>query len=65
MYRFTTTTTFIWHSLQEMVVSALQHLTGVESIVLLHLLFHEVAHDAGIESLTSRLIWHMILFWVI
>lgn len=49
----------------EEIIVAIQNFVRVKCIVLLHLLFHEVFHDARVEFLAGLLVGNVILFRVI
>lgn len=46
-------------------VISIKNFVYVECLVFLHLLFHQVLHDSGVEVLAGLLVRDMVLFWVI
>ena len=46
-------------------VISIQDFVDVESLVLLHLLFHQVLHDAGVEVLAGLFVRDMVLLWIV
>ena len=46
-------------------VISIQNFVYVECLVFLHLLFHQVLHDSGVEVLAGLLVRDMVLFWVV
>ena len=46
-------------------VISIQNFVDVEGLVLLHLLFHQVLHDARVEVLAGLLVRDMVLLWVV